>query len=203
LQEDEEDIAMKLYYESGTSALAGHIALIEAGFSPELVKVDIPTHKTAAGDDYYQVNPKGCLPSIVFQNGQKLTETVAILDWAAQQSDTLKPKTEEERMRLIEMLAFLSTEIQKPLIFTFFIPGDEAIRVIRDMVAGRFALLGPIVGNSYLLGDHYTVADALLYVVLRWATMLGMDVPDNTAAYMQRIEARPAVQQALRDEGLA
>ena len=73
---------MKLYYESGTSALASHIALIEAGFSPQLIKVDIPTHKTAAGDDYYQVNPKGCLPSVIFEAGEKLTETVAILDWA-------------------------------------------------------------------------------------------------------------------------
>ncbi|MGV3550331.1 glutathione binding-like protein [Rhizobium sp.] len=194
---------MKLYYESGTSALASHIALIEAGFSPELVKVDIPTHRTAAGDDYYQVNPKGCLPSIICKNGENLTESVAILDWAAQQTEDLKPKSEDERMRLIEMLAFVSTEIQKPLIFTFFIPGDEAIGVIRSMVAGRFAMLGAIIGDTYILGDRYSTADALLYVTLRWAGMLGMDVPANMAAYMERIEARPAVQQALRDEGLA
>ena len=194
---------MKLYYESGTSALASHIALIEAGFTPAMIKVDIPTHRTAAGDDYYAVNPKGCLPSIVFQNGEKLTESVAIMDWAAQQSPELKPRNEEERMRLIEMLAFISTEIQKPLIFTFFIPGDEAISVIRDMVAGRFELLGKVIGDGYVLGERYTVADALLYVVLRWAGMIGMNVPDNIDAYMKRIEARPAVQQALREEGLA
>ena len=194
---------MKLYYESGTSALASHIALLEAGFSPALVKVDIPTHRTAAGDDYYEVNPKGCLPSIVFQNGEKLTESVAILDWAAQQSAELKPHNDEERMRLIEMLAFISTEIQKPLIFTFFIPGDAAIAMIREMVAGRFAMLGRIIGDGYLLGDRYSVADALLYVTLRWAGMIGMPVPDNTGAYMQRVEARPAVRQALREEGLA
>ena len=194
---------MKLYYESGTSALASHIALIEAGFSPQLIKVDIPTHRTAAGDDYYQVNPKGCLPSIIFETGEKLTETVAILDWAAQQSDELRPRSEEERMRLIEMLAFISTEIQKPLIFTFFIPGDEAIKVIRDTVAGRFELLGGKIGDSYVLGDRYTVADALLYVMLRWAAMLEMKVPPNTQAYMKRIEARPGVQQALKEEGLA
>ena len=194
---------MKLYYESGTSALASHIALIEAGFSPELIKVDIPTHKTAGGDDYYQVNPKGCLPSVVFRNGQKLTESVAILDWTAQQSEALKPATEEERMRLIEMLAFISTEIQKPLIFTFFIPGDEAIAVIRDMVAGRFAMLGGIIGDGYVLGERFGVADALLYVTLRWAAMIEMQVPDNTAAYMKRIEARPAVRRALEEESLA
>lgn len=193
---------MKLYYVSGTSALASHIALIEAGFSPELIKVDIPTHKTAAGDDYYQVNPKGCLPSIIFQNGQKLTETVAILDWAAQQNEALKPKTEEERMRLIEMLAFISTEIQKPFILTIFMPGKEAIAMVHGMIAGRFELLGPIVGDGYLLGDRYGTADALLYVMLRWAGMGGINVPGNMTAYMQRIEARPAVQQALRDEGL-
>lgn len=194
---------MKLYYESGTSALASHIALIEAGFSPELIKVDIPTHRTAGGDDYYQVNPKGCLPSIVLQNGQKLTESVAILDWAAQQNEALRPQTDEERMRLIEMLAFISTEIQKPLIFTFFIPGDEAIAVIRDMVAGRFAMLGGIIGDGYVLGERFGVADALLYVTLRWAAMIEMQVPDNTAAYMKRIEARPAVRRALEEESLA
>ena len=194
---------MKLYYESGTSALASHIALIEAGFSPELIKVDIPTHRTAGGDDYYQVNPKGCLPSIVLQNGQKLTESVAILDWAAQQNEALRPRTDEERMRLIEMLAFISTEIQKPLIFTFFIPGDEAIAVIRDMVAGRFAMLGGIIGDGYVLGERFGVADALLYVTLRWAAMIEMQVPDNTAADMKRIEARPAVRRALEEESLA
>ena len=194
---------MKLYYESGTSALASHIALIEAGFSPELIKVDIPTHRTAGGDDYYQVNPKGCLPSIVLQNGQKLTESVAILDWAAQQNEALRPQTDEERMRLIEMLAFISTEIQKPLIFTFFIPGDEAIAVIRDMVAGRFAMLGGIIGDGYVLGERFGVADALLYVTLRWAAMIEMQVPDNTAAYMKRIEARPAVRRALEEQSLA
>lgn len=194
---------MKLYYESGTSALASHIALIEAGFSPELIKVDIPTHRTAGGDDYYQVNPKGCLPSIVLQNGQKLTESVAILDWAAQQNEALRPRTDEERMRLIEMLAFISTEIQKPLIFTFFIPGDEAIAVIRDMVAGRFAMLGGIIGDGYVLGERFGVADALLYVTLRWAAMIEMQVPDNTAAYMKRIEARPAVRRALEEQSLA
>lgn len=193
---------MKLYYESGTSALASHIALIEAGFAPDLIRVDIETHKTNAGDDYYQVNPKGCLPSIVFANGEKLTESVAILDWAAQQSPELKPRDEGERMRLIEMLAFISTEIQKPLIFTFFIPGDEAIRVIRDMVAGRFEMLGGIIGDNYLLGDRYTTADALFYVMLRWAAMIEMKVPDNAGAYMKRIEARPAVRQALKEEGL-
>lgn len=193
---------MKLYYESGTSALASHIALIEAGFTPDLIHVDIETHKTDSGDDYYQVNPKGCLPSIVFANGEKLTETVAILDWAAQQSPELKPRTEEERMRLIEMLAFISTEIQKPLIFTFFIPGDEAIKVIRDMVAGRFQMLGGIIGDTYLLGDRYTTADALLYVMLRWAAMIEMKVPVDVSAYMKRIEARPAVQRALKEEGL-
>ena len=194
---------MKLYYESGTSALASHIALIEAGFAPELVRVDIPTRRTAAGDDYFLVNPKGCLPSVIFKNGQKLTESVAILDWAAQQSDSLKPRTEEARMRLIEMLAFFSTEIQKPLIFTFFIPGDEAIAAIRDMVAGRFTLLDVAIGDGYVLGDRYSVADALFYVMLRWAMMLEMKVPATTSAYMNRIEARPAVQQALREEGLA
>jgi len=194
---------MKLYYESGTSALASHIAFIEAGLSPELIRVDIATHKTAAGDDYYQVNLKGCLPSVVFRNGQKLTESVAILDWAAQQSEALKPETEEERMRLIEMLAFISTEIQKPLIFTFFIPGDDAVAAIRDMVAGRFAMLGKTIGDDHVLGRRFGVADALLYVTLRWAAMLEMKVPDNTAAYMQRIEARPAVRRALEEEGLA
>lgn len=194
---------MKLYYEAGTSALASHIALIEAGYAPELVRVDIPTHRTTAGDDYYQVNPKGCLPSIIFDNGETLTESVAILDWAAQQSPALRPANEEARTRLIEMLAFIASEIQKPLIFTFFIPGEEAIATIRDVVGGRYELLADRIGTGYLLGDGYTVADALLYVTLRWAKELGMALPAGVGGYMARIETRPGVQQALREEGLA
>ena len=89
------------------------------------------------------------------------------------------------------------------MIFTFFIPGDEAIAVFRDMVAGRFAMLGGIIGDGYVLGERFGVADALLYVTLRWAAMIEMQVPDNTAAYMKRIEARPAVRRALEEQSLA
>ena len=143
------------------------------------------------------------MPSIIFDNGETLTESVAILDWAAQQSPALRPANEEARTRLIEMLAFIASEIQKPLIFTFFIPGEEAIATIRDVVGGRYELLADRIGTGYLLGDGYTVADALLYVTLRWAKELGMTLPAGVDGYMARIETRPGVQQALREEGLA
>lgn len=107
-----------------------------------------------------------------------------------------------ERHRLIETLAFLSTEVQRPFAFSFFLPGDEAVAMLRGMVEERFILIAGQIAGRYLLGDRFSVADALLYVTLRWARMVEMPVPERLLVYVADVEARPAVQRALRAEGL-
>lgn len=193
---------MKYYYSPGTSALAGHIALLEAGFDPELFKVDIMTRTIGRVGDYLAINPKGYVPLLEIEDGVPLTETVAILDWIDQHTAGHEGAIGMERHRLIEMLAFLSVEVQKPFAFSFFLPGDEAVAMLRSMVEERFVLIAGQMSDRYLLGSRFSVADALLYVTLRWARMIEMPVPERLLAYIADVEARPAVQCALRDEGV-
>jgi glutathione S-transferase len=193
---------MKYYYSPGTSALAGHIALLEAGFEPELFQVDIMTRTLDRPGDYLAVNPKGYVPLLEIESGVPLTETVAILDWIDQHTAGHEAASGMERHRLLEMLAFLSSEVQKPFAFSFFLPGDEAVAMLRSMVEERFVLIGERIADRYLLGDRFSVADSLLYVTLRWARMVEMPVPERLLAYIVDVETRPAVQRALREEGL-
>ncbi|MEX0955229.1 MAG: glutathione binding-like protein [Rhizobiaceae bacterium] len=194
---------MKLYYFADGCSLATHISLREAGIVPELFAVDVQTRQIAnGGGPYPAVNPKGYVPALVFDDGSMLTENVALLDWVAQQAGHLKPRSEMERTRQIEALTFISTEIHRMFLVYFFMPGEEAKPVLRDSILRRFAHIAERLDTDYMLGDSFSVADAFLYVILRWAKMSDMDVPDGFDAYMAQIEQRPTVQAALQAEGI-
>ncbi|MGQ0698319.1 MAG: glutathione S-transferase N-terminal domain-containing protein [Panacagrimonas sp.] len=180
-----------------------HIALREAGLDFDLVKVDIPTRKTRAGDDFTTIKPNGYVPALVLDDGSLLTENVALLDWLAQRTQALMPPTDRARTRQIEMLAFLSTEVQKPFVRLFFSTQSEEQAWLRESLAGRLDWLAPRVDVGYLLGSSFGVADALLYVMLRWADMVELAVPAPLARYKTQIEQWPAVRAALKVEGLS
>ena len=135
----------------------------------DLEKVDLRSKKTASGGDYLAINPKGYVPALVFEDGSMLTENVALLDWVAQQSEALRPAEGMERTRHLELLGFISTEIQKQFLALFFLPGEEAKPLLTQAIAGRFAHLGERLEKEYLLGNRFMPADAFLYVMLRWA----------------------------------
>lgn len=194
---------MKLYYFQGACSLAPHIALREAGLPVEPVNVDVQTRQIEnGGGPYPAVNPKGYVPALILDDGQMLTECVAILDWIAEQDDALRPADAMARTRQIEALAFISTELHKQFLALFFAPGEEAKPFLRQAIAGRFACLAGRLKGDFLLGGRFSVADAFLYVMLRWAKMSEMEVSDIFRAYMMRIEARPAVRAALKAEGI-
>jgi glutathione S-transferase len=195
---------MKLYYFADGCSLATHISLREAGIVPDLHEVDVQTRQIAnGGGPFPAVNPKGYVPALVFDDGSMLTENVALLDWAAQQAGHLKPRSEMERTRQIEALAFISTEIHKPFLALFFAPGEEGKPFLRRAIEGRFAHIAERLDGDHLFGERFTTADTLLYVMLRWAKMSDMDVPALFDAYVKRIEVRPAVQAALEAEGIS
>ena len=192
---------MKLYYFADGCSLATHISLREADIEAELEEIDVETREVAnGGGPYRAVNPKGYVPALVFDDGAMLTENVALLDWAAQQADALKPHDEMDRTRLIEMLAFISTEIHKQFIFLFFAPSEDGKPFLRQNIADRFNHLALLLTHDFLLGDRFSTADAFLYVMLRWARMSELEVPAAFAPYMRRIEDRPSVRAALAAE---
>jgi glutathione S-transferase len=194
---------MKLYVWPGTCALATHIALLEAGAAFQTVQANIFDKTLADGSDYLAINLKGTVPALVDDDGAVWTETVALLDWVAQQSEALKPRTAQERARQLEMLAFLATEVQKPFAFTYFVPGDDAAATLRAFLESRLEFLARGLDGPYLLAGRYSVADALLYVLLRWADAAGYAPAPALVALRDRVEARPAVRRALAAQALA
>ena len=194
---------MKLYMTPGACSLADHIALTEAGIDVDTVKVDLATRRTEHGGDLTAVNPKGYVPALVLDDGEVLTENVAIMAWIAEQAAHLVPPSPLGRYRNIEMLAFLATEVHRPFMRSMFSPAEAEKQAAREAIAQRLDMLAGKLGGDYLFGDGFSTADALFYVMVRWARDSDFVLPKSLLAYAQRVEARPAVIATLREEGLA
>jgi glutathione S-transferase len=199
---------MKLYYAPGACSLAPHIILREAGYEFVLEKVDLGKKTTAGGEDFAKINPKGYVPALKLDDGQVLTEGIAIDQYLADQKQAsgLAPKAGTlERYRLIEWLAFISTEIHKQFGPLWKPDTPEATRQAqKDLLAKRFDYVAAqLTGKQYLMGD-FTVADAYLFTVLNWTGMLKIDMSKWPVleTYMTRVASRPQVQAALKAEGL-
>jgi glutathione S-transferase len=193
---------MKLYLAPGACSLADHIALHEAGLEFDRVKVDLKTGLTEDGRDYARINPKGYVPALEFDDGDVLTENIAILSVIADKAPDLLPTGPLGRFRLLEMLAFISTEIHKAF-KPFFKPDATAAEkaAAADQLAKRFAYVAGQMKGDYLFGK-FTVADPYLFVMCLWAQKNGVALPDPLPAFVTRMKARPAVRLALEHEGL-
>lgn len=191
---------MKLYYAPGACSLASRISLHEAGLDATFERVDLKAKLTAHGEDYSAINPAGSVPMLVLDDGAAITENVAILDLLAERAPALAPQGPLARTRLIEMLSFLSTELHiafKP----FWHSEDPAVRAeAGEAVAGRLQLIEDRMRGPYLFGPAFTVADAYLFVMLRWATGFGLPLSPAMLAYFERVAARDAVARALAEE---
>jgi glutathione S-transferase len=194
---------MKLYYAPGACSLADHIAMHEAGLEFDRVKVDTKTKRTEDGRDYNAINPKGYVPALQFDDGEVLTENIAILSLVADKAPQLTPKGQFGHFRLLEMLAFISTEIHKGF-KPFFKPDatDAEKAAAGEMLAKRFGYIAKQLKGDYLFGADVTVADAYLFVMCLWAQKNGLALPDPLPAFVIRMKARPAVKLALHHEGL-
>jgi len=200
---------MKLYYSPGACSLASHIALVEAGLPFTTDKVDMRSRKTSDGRDFTTVNPNGYVPSLELDNGEVLNEGQAILQYIADQRPAAQlapPAGTMARYRVLEWLSFLSSELHKGFGPLLRPGGPEDVKAsIRDKLGTRLHYAaGHLASRQYLVGDHFTVADAYLYTVLTWTRIAGIDLSawPVLAAYRERIQQRPAVQAARAAEGL-
>jgi glutathione S-transferase len=200
---------MKLYYSPGACSLSPHIVLQESGLSFEPVLASTKTHKLENGTDYYTINPKGYVPLLELDDGQRLSEGPAIVQYIADQvpAKKLAPANGTmERARLQEWLNFITSELHKGIggIFNPAMP-EEAKQLMRDKAAGRLKWVdSQLEGKNYLMGDSFSVADAYLFTVTNWTRHTGIDISalKNLNAFMARMAARPAVQEAMKAEGL-
>jgi glutathione S-transferase len=200
---------MKLYYSPGACSLSPHIALLEAGLAFEAVLVSTKTHQLADGTDFYSINPLGYVPVLELDDGRRLREGPAIVQYIADQAPAtqLAPANGTfERYKLQEWLTFIGTEVHKTF-SPLFTPGAtaEAKAGSLTQLKKRFTWLdGELAGKQFLMGDTFSVADGYLFTVTNWSKYVGLDLSDlaNLQTYVGRIAGRPAVLAALKAEGL-
>ena len=193
----------------GACSLSPHIVLLEAGLKFDKVKADTKSKIMDGGGDYRTVNPLGYVPALRLDDGTLLTEGPAIVQYIADKvpDKKLAPANGTlERTKLQSWLNFVSTELHKGFspLFNPSMP-EDAKKIFRERLATRFAFLDKhLAGNEYLMGKTFSVADAYLFVVSNWASRVDVDLSSyaNVLAYRKRISARPAVQAALKAEGL-
>ena len=199
---------MKLYYAPGACSLAPHIALSEAGQTYATERVDLRAHTYADGTDYYGVNPKGYVPVLELDNGERLTEVAVILQYIADRKPgTLAPAFGSlERYRLMEWLNFIATEIHKGLSPLWKPTTPEDYKpVLLEAVGRRFDFVAQALGDKpYLTGERFTVADAYLFTIANWHHFLKFDLARWPALerFQARVAARPAVHAVLVAEHL-
>lgn len=199
---------IKLYYKAGTCSLASHITLLEAGLKFTAISVDLATHQLADGSDYYQINPTGMVPLLVLENGERLSEGPAILQYLADQAPErqLAPASGTmERYHLQETLNFIATEIHKSYGPLFRSGESDAVKAAAlQKLRKMYTLLNQKLSQQpYLGGEHFGVADAYLFTTLGWGQFVKMDFSglDALQAFIQRVKDRPSVREALTAEG--
>ena len=193
---------MKLYYSPGACSLASHVVLHEAGVAFDSERVDLKTKLTASGADFNAVTVKGYVPALILDDGALLTENIAVLDYLAGLYPQFGLAGPLGRTRLLETLAYISTEIHKSY-KPFWHDGDDRQKADASAyITRRMAYLGDRVAGDYLLGDHPSVADFYLLVTMLWADKFGVTIPGTLAGVYARLKGRPAVQATFSDEGL-
>ena len=200
---------MKLYYSPAACSLSPHIVLRESGLPFELVLASTKTHKLQDGTDYYTINSKGQVPLLELDDGERLTEGPAIVQYIADQvpDKKLAPAAGTmARYRLQEWLNFITSELHKTMgnLFNPAMPEDVK-PVFRERAADKFRWVDKqLEGKTHLMGDAFSVADAYLFTMTNWTQFIGVDLSpmENLSAYRARIAARPAVQAAMKAEGL-
>jgi len=200
---------MKLFYKPGACSLASHITLRESGKDFSLIGVDLMQKRTESGDDFWQVNPKGQVPALLLDDNTLLTEGVAIMQYLADSvadRQLLAPVGSINRYKTLEWLNFIATELHKGFTPLFRPDTPEEYKpTVRALLDKKLAYIDESLANAqWISGSRFTIADAYLFTVLRWAFAVKLDMAGykNIAEYMARVAARPAVAAAIAAEGL-
>ncbi|HEY2144563.1 MAG TPA: glutathione transferase GstA [Steroidobacteraceae bacterium] len=200
---------MKLYYFAGACSLSPHIVMRELGLPITLVKVDSKTKKTESGADYLAINSKGAVPALQLDDGRVLTEGPAIVQYLAdlKPDSGLAPRAGTfERYQLMEILNYLTSEVHKtfPPLFNPASSADMKEAAVAGLGKKFDWLSGFLANRNFLMGDHFTVADAYLFTLLQWTHYVKIDLGKwpVLAAYSARVAQRPKVQEAMKAEGL-
>jgi glutathione S-transferase len=200
---------MKLYYSPGACSLSPHIVLRESGLDFEIEKVDLATKKTETGQDFFGISENGYVPALEIEPGVVLTEGPAIVQYIADLVPTKKLAPTNgtmDRYRLQSWLGFINSELHKGFgaLFNPATPADYK-KIALDTLTTRFGIVEKrLAKHDYLLGSHYSVADVYLFVICSWTGHVGIDLKQwpGITRFNERVGSRPAVQAAMKAEGL-
>lgn len=200
---------MKLFYSKGACSLIIRIILNEIGVPFESESVNLKTKKTEHDLDYVSINPKGSVPALLLENGMVLTENAVIMQYLADhyQAVNLLPLIDDfQRYRVLEWMNYLTTDIHKGFgpLFNPNIPQDIKDQIFKPLLVTKFKYIDKQLQHPYLLGKHVTLPDAYLYVMLRWATSMALDIEScqHLHAYKEQLQIRKSIVDALQQEGL-
>ncbi|HAU5591462.1 TPA: glutathione transferase GstA [Citrobacter amalonaticus] len=200
---------MKLFYKPGACSLASHITLRESGKDFTLDGVDLMKKRLENGDDFFAVNPKGQVPALLLDDGTLLTEGVAIMQYLADSvpdRQLLAPVSSISRYKTLEWLNYIATELHKGFTPLFRPDTPEEYKpTVRALLEKKMQYVdAALKEGQWICGSRFTIADAYLFTVLRWAyaVKFNMDGLENIAAYMKRMAERPGVAAALKAEGI-
>lgn len=194
---------MKLYFSPGACSMAAHIVALEGGLGLALEKVDLKTHRTAAGADFMLINPKGYVPAIELDDGSLLTENAAILPFLGDKTGLISSDG-IGRYRALEWIGYIASEIHKSFAPLFHGGPEEEKTEAKEEILKRLSFIEDNLSADWLMGSSFSAPDAYLFVILRWARTMHLDLSTmpRLLAFKARMEARPAVQKALAEEGL-
>ena len=199
---------MKLYYAPGACSLVVRIIINEIGIESEFESVNLKTKTTESGDDYLAINPKGAVPALQLSNGNMLTENAVILQYLADSSKAtqLLPQiTDFNRYHVLEWLNYITTELHKGIgiLFNPAISDDLKNSLFIPLIKSKLDYVNNHLQNhTYLLGDHFTLPDAYLFVMLRWTIYFKLNLKEwnNLTRYFAELNNRPSIQQSLKQE---
>jgi len=201
---------MKLYFAPGACSLAPHIILREVNARFTLERVDVRSHKLGDGTDYYTINPRGSVPVLELDGGERLTEGPVICQYIAEQAGNtqlLPAAGTLPRYRVAEWQNYVTSELHKSFSPLFGSPAldEHGKSAFAQRLQKKLGWVSEqLAGKQYLTGDTFTVADAYLFVVGNWSKVVKLDLEQapNLTAFLARVAERPLVKEAMRAEGL-
>lgn len=199
---------MKLYYTPAACSLVARIIINETGLKAEFESVNLKTKTTETGADYLAINSKGSVPALQLNNGDVLTENAVILQYLADEAKAtqlLPPITDFNRYRVLEWINYISTELHKGIgiLFNPAITDDLRNNIFIPLIKSKLKYVNNhLQHHTYLSGDHFTLPDAYLFVMLRWAAYFKLDLKEwsNLSRYFTELSGRPSIKQSLKQE---
>jgi glutathione S-transferase len=206
---------MKLFWGPHTCAIGAHIILEETGHPYELEELDVAGGETQK-TPFKEINPKSKVPTLIRDDGSVLTEFGAIATWLARSvpEKHLLPPDANGEARATEVMDYVVGTIHGQGFGRIFKPekfeppdvlhkttglGSSAVKEQGREIAGAgFRLLDQDLGrHPFVAGDAFSVADAALFYVERWAPQVDVQLPSNVAAHFARMKERPSVKKVM------